>query len=153
MEQPPTPHGPQNLTLANIHHIDNGKVAIAFTQAIRQIITDVNDRPNDNAARKIVLTAEAKPVLDKDTGVLDTVDIQFKLETKLPKRQSVPYPMLPTADGRALFQPRSPFDPRQQAFEFAAPPPPGVDPTTGELLSDDDDSDADASGGDEVSQI
>lgn len=110
----------RTLDLANLHHLDNGKGALAFSHAMRQIVKDIQDRPGDKAKRKVVLTVEGTPSLDNDSAVLDTIGIRINVKTSIPNRQTVEYPMLPQADGRLVFQEHSPGDPRQSSLAFPA---------------------------------
>jgi hypothetical protein len=128
------------MTLQAIGEIDKGRVALAFNHAMRLVGKDIGDRPGDPTKRKVIFTVELRPVIDKDTGALDEVENEFTVAVSVPKRRSAPYPMVLTDDGRQLFQPGSPFDPRQDTFSFvAAPPPEGVNPDTGEIAGDADD--------------
>lgn len=135
----PAPGGPRKstrtLTLTSIGDIDRGRVALAFNHALRMATLDVQDRPADKAKRKVQLTVELTPELDKDSGVLDTIGTEFVIKTTVPVRRSASYPMLPTNDGKQIFRPASPFDPRQEAFAFADLPP-GMNPATGEVDDD-----------------
>lgn len=134
----PLPAGPTNkgsertLTLQNIGDLDQGRVAAAFNQALRLATLDVLDRPADKSKRKIQLQVELVPALDKDSAVLDTINTDFLIKSALPQRRSSTYPMLPTPDGKQLFQTGSPFDPRQQSFGFEDRPE-HVNHSTGEV--------------------
>lgn len=101
------------LTLQTIADIDKGRIGLAVNQAIRLITQDITDRPADKTKRKVVVTIEMKPVLDSTTATLDVIENEFTVEAKVPKRRSAAYPMLPTSDGRQMFEKGSPFDPRQ----------------------------------------
>lgn len=114
----------QTLTLSSIERIDRGRVALAFNHALRRATLDVMDRPADDAAREVQLLVKLTPNRDKDMGALDTVGVEFIVKDKAPPRRSAGYSTLPTDDGRQLFQPDSPFDPRQASFEFADSPHP-----------------------------
>lgn len=109
----------KTLVLANIQDIDRGRVALAFNQALQIATQDCINRPGDKGARKIQLTVELKPQLDKETSALDTISTEFVIKTTVPVRRSAAYPMLPLNDGKMVFQPGSPFDPRQSTFNFA----------------------------------
>ncbi len=133
----------KQFTLNSIQDIHNGVVALAVNHAIRQCVQDINDRSGDKAKRKVTLLIELVPILDKHTAALDTIGATFKVKTAIPERYSHEYPMLATRDGTLLFQPQSPFDPRQQALNFdGASVPPArerIDKETGEVIREDDD--------------
>lgn len=122
------------LSLTSLQEMDNGKVVAAVDHAIRQVVNDCIDRPGDKSKRKVLLQIEMKPVLDKDLGVLDTVNSKFRVKTNLPDRETVEYPMLPTQDGRLAFSPHSPGDPRQADLPYEPPAnAEAVDRETGEV--------------------
>lgn len=101
------------LTLQNLEMLDQGKIAVAFNQALRAARMDIQDRPGDPAKRKVVFTVEMEPKLEKETAQLDLIDHRFHVETKLPKRSTVAYPIQPAGEGDGYFRPESPNDPRQ----------------------------------------
>jgi len=137
MDTPPKPPllppSKRTLTLQSISELDNGRVCIAFNQALRLATLDIVDRPADKSARKIHLIAELRPVLNKDTAVLDVVDTEFIVKKVLPVQRSAPYPMLATGDGQQVFDVGSPLDPRQNTFNYDR-----VDRETGEVVDQDD---------------
>lgn len=106
------------LTLKNIQDLDRGKAALTFNHAVRAAIRDVTDRPGDKSKRRVLMQVNFTPKLDKTTGVLDTVLVQFQVVTKIPVQQTLEYPMLPAADGVLHFQSESPMDPRQPSLPF-----------------------------------
>lgn len=116
----------KTLTLSTIQDLDGGKAALAVNHAIRQAVLDVEDRPGDAAARKVVLELSFKPELTNDTAALDVVTMAAKIKTSIPHRQTVAYPMLPTGEGLLTFEEHSPHDPRQATMGF-------VDKETGEV--------------------
>lgn len=125
----------KQLNISTLQELDRGKVAVALNHAIRQCVLDIEDRPADKTARIVEMKVKLTPKLDGDTAALDTVGAQFQVATKLPVRQSIIYPMLPSNSGALTFQPECPTDPRQASFEF----PENVDKSTGEVISGDDD--------------
>lgn len=141
------------LTITSLAKLDGGKVEAALDHEIRQIIRDVIDRPGDKAKRKAILQIEAVPILDKDTGQLDTVGITCQMKSSTPVRKSIEYPMLPTNSGKLLFQELSPTNPRQNElpYEQRITPPmqsmerpgPGerINKDTGEVMAADDSDD------------
>lgn len=153
-QSPGTPGTPgystaRQLTIANLQELDRGKVALAVNQAIRQCVRDIEERPFDKTKRKVQLVIEASPILEKNTGVLDTVGIEFQVQAKLPVQRSTTYPMLARDDGVLTFQPHSPKDPRQTSFPEFEQTARGetVNTRTGEVadpVEDEDEDDDDA---------
>lgn len=130
----PTPAPPlpsrqhKTLTLANIAEVDSGIPAAEFNFAVKTCMADLLERYGDEKERTITMAVKLTPKLGKQ-GQLDTVKVRFEINHNIPKTRSADYEMLPIANGALAFHPRSPFDPRQQAFDF--------DPRTGELIKDD----------------
>ena len=112
---------PVQLTLRNLHELDNGKCSTAVNHAIRQIMADIADRPADKAKRKVHFSIVATPRLSKDTGVLDGVDTQFIIKTSIPVRQTSVYPMNLDRDHIPNFQRHSPHDPNQNDLPWKEP--------------------------------
>ncbi len=108
------------LSLNALKDLDLGKASLAFTHLLRKVVDDINDRPGCRAKRIIKMDCFITPVLDKDSACLDTCDVQFIFDHKLPKLQSIEYSMIPTRDGALLFESLSPDDPRQPGL-------PGID--------------------------
>jgi hypothetical protein len=106
------------LTLKNIQDLDGGKAALTFNHAVRAAIRDLTDRPGDKSKRRVLMQVNLTPKLDRTTGALDTVLVQFQVVTKIPVQQTLEYPMLPAGDGVLHFQPESPLDPRQPGLDF-----------------------------------
>jgi hypothetical protein len=138
------------LTLWNIQHLENGKVAAAFAHAIAQCARDVEDRCGDKAKRTVTLTCELTPELDPGgSGALDTIDVKFRVKSAVPVRRSPGYKMLPHGPtGTLVFQEHSPFDPRQNEFQYAQQANAQNDQVG--AVADNDDDDDDIGGDDEV---
>ena len=115
------------LNLSDLSKLHDGLVVVAFDHELRQAVMDIGDRPADKTVRQVILRVLLEPQLDKDTGKLDTVGVTFKCDHTKPKRSTVQYPMLATADGQLLFQEGSPMNPRQLDLfprtETASPDP------------------------------
>jgi|GEM_PF-1738119 len=147
--------GAHNLTLHSIQHLDGGKVDVAFTHAVAQVVADIKDRPGDKTKRTVTLTLSATPTLaDDGSGVLDTIETRFQVKTGIPVRKSRGYPMAPRQDGKAmLFQEEDPNNPHQQTFPYDPVAKAGeaggdeddeIDQDTGEVIgAADDDADDD----------
>lgn len=121
----------KQLTVANLQELDRGLPAIAINQALRQAVKDCLDRPGNDKKREVSISIQVWPELDKQTAVLDVVNITIDVKTRTPAQTSAVYRMLTTKDGVPLFQPASPLDPRQEAFFNASGEV--VDQETGEV--------------------
>lgn len=128
----------KQFNLSNLSELDGGKANVAITHAIRQIVADINDRPGDKANRKVTIEIIGRPVLADDTAVLDTVNIQIKVKTSVPIRQTREYPMLASKENFLMFSPESPNDPRQQSMFRQNEDGETVNTETGEVLDSDD---------------
>ena len=107
----------KTLALGSLADLDNGKVNMAVNQAIRRCGNDCADRPGDSRKRTLTIKVDFVPVLEVDSGVLDVVNVGFKIDTKLPADQSTEYPMTPSPGGLMEFNPASPHDPRQYTLD------------------------------------
>ena len=115
---------PEDLTkqfnVSNLQQLDRGKIAAAVNHHIRQCVDDVAQRCGEKAKRSVTLKIDFTPIIDKDTGTLDTVGVAFNVKATIPVQKSTIYPMLPAKGGTLVFQPGSPADPRQQVMGFMA---------------------------------
>ncbi len=113
--------GQMQLNLNTLSHIDGGRVQLVFDHSLRQMVTDVVERPGDKGRRTLTLKIEAAPVLDQNSAALDSIDLVFTVGCVTPKRRNPQaYRLLALADGTAMFQPGSPHDPRQLGLPFKA---------------------------------
>lgn len=125
------------LNMGSIMEIDRapgkpGRIAEAFDRALRQATQDIIDREGVASARTVTLKVIMTPITDDEHGLLEDIDVQFEIASRIPARSSAVFRMMPTRDGLLYFQPASPKDPRQAGLPFPRPVPPGVDPETGE---------------------
>ena len=102
----------KTLSLANLPDIDSGRIELAFNAAVRRVIEDITDRPNEKKDRKIELICLVSPDLDVDTGYIQGSHVQFQVKDSVPKRQTTIYPMKLGGNG-LLFEPESPANPNQ----------------------------------------
>lgn len=106
----------QILTLETLHKFDFGKAAMAWQTALAQAVRDITDRPGDQTARKVILTATLKPTLQQDGDVVDAA-VDFQIQTKLPAYQTASRPAGVTRNGQLYFQEHAPDNPDQTTFE------------------------------------
>lgn len=116
----------KQFNLNSLIDLDGGKAHIAANHAINQVVKDIIDRYGDKAKRKVLVEMTFVPVLDRNLAVLDTIDVDIKIKTSVPVRQTTAYPMLPTKDGALMFSPESPHDPRQSSLFRKGETPEGV---------------------------
>lgn len=154
----PTASPGKQLNLANLCHVDRGKIQLAFDHALRQIIADVVARHGDKGKRILNMKVTATPEIAQN-GALDTINFDFEIKQTVPTRRNPqPYKMLPMRDHTVTFQPNAPGDPRQGSFfddvdqlgvTGELPDGTKVNVTTGEVADENEDND----GGEEVSDL
>lgn len=89
------------FSLANLPHLDEGRLALAFQQAITRAVADCEDRPGEGKGRSIALVAEIVPVMFDNH--LDTVNVSFQVKESLPTRKSKTYNMGVRKGGKLVF--------------------------------------------------
>lgn len=87
----------RKLSFASIADIDGGRIVEAVDQGIALLIRDLEDRPNNDAARTLKLSIKLKPEAS-EAGDLDGVDVSFDISESIPKRSSRQYHMRPLGD-------------------------------------------------------
>lgn len=76
--------------LGTMEDLDGGRVAAAFRHAMARAVSDCEDRPAEENARKVTLQAELVPVNDED-GRCESVNVKFQVSDKIPTRKSKTY--------------------------------------------------------------
>lgn len=71
------------LTLETIPDMD-AAIAIAFNQALQSIYHDCCDRPHLKKIREITLKIGVKPRADPDSSILDSVEFDISVGSKIP---------------------------------------------------------------------
>lgn len=79
------------LKLEDLMNLDDGRVAITFKEALKQIVSDCTDRPGDKSPRIVSLNLQIVPIVDVQTGQCDLVNGEFKIVCKVPDRRSKTY--------------------------------------------------------------
>lgn len=123
----------EKFTLSSLSTIDDGRIRVAFEQALKRCEDDCKDRPNLKEPRKIALLVVIEPVSD-DNGNLDSCRVQFHLTDAQPKRRSKVYDMK-AARGGLLFNELSADDVHQMTLDMS----PGPKSTARNLEGSDDD--------------
>lgn len=109
----------QALKLGNIQEIDNGRIEAAFNQALKTVVKDCLDRPGDVSARSVTMKLIVRPVKAAD-GICEDLDVEFKIDPKIPARHSKTYRVQPHPTGTALINPASDKDPHQNTLDEIA---------------------------------
>lgn len=73
----------QKLTIETIPDMD-AAIAIAFNQALQSIYHDCCDRPHLKKVREITLKVSVKPRADADSSILDAVELDISVGSKIP---------------------------------------------------------------------
>lgn len=107
----------KDLTLENLTELDEGKVALMLQRAISVVTEDILDRPDDQTARKVVLTLSLKPASAGREG-LKTAELEVAVKTTVPKLQTRPYECKRGENGGLQFNAVSPEDVNQGALPF-----------------------------------
>lgn len=116
--------GLEKLTLASLDVIDGGRLREAFEAALKVARLDCYDRPRLDSARKVLLSISLTPVARQD-GTLSSIEVQFEVDNKTPKKVSPSFDMLPEQGG-LFFNEMSPDDVRQGTLDQAGGKPKGV---------------------------
>lgn len=111
----------QMLSMKSLSEIDNGRLREAFDQALRRAHADCKDRPSVKGARKISLQLSISPVVDVDTGDLDSCDVGFKIKEAVPERGTRAYNMVSDSEG-LVFNDLARTNARQQTLDDAPAP-------------------------------
>ena len=98
------------LTLSNLGELDP-KLDAAVKLELEKLTADIQDRPSEKAARVLKFELSLRPV--GDSGVVDSVDARFKIESKVPPKTSRTHSLEPHGNGNLFFNPASPDDVHQ----------------------------------------
>lgn len=85
----------RELKLEELMHVDGGRIAVAFNQALARLAADCEDRPGDNKPRIVNLQCALIPVLDAQ-GQYEEAKTQFVISDSIPKRKSKIISLQPT---------------------------------------------------------
>jgi hypothetical protein len=121
--------------LDSLKELDGGRVAEAFTQAVRRAVADCEDRPTEENARKVTMQLELLPVMGEG-GHCEGVQASFQIKDSIPTRKSRIYSFGVKAGQKLFFSDEDPHNVNQYTFG-------DVDPDTGRAtrrLSSEEDS-------------
>lgn len=108
------------LDLASLKQLGDGRVAIAFDQAMRRVALDCQDRPGEKRPRKVLLEVQVIPELD-DNGECDEVKCEFVVKDAIPTRRSKKYSLGLHRNGQFSFRDGSPENVDQTTLDFNPP--------------------------------
>lgn len=111
--------GLKKLSLAELAEFDDGRVRVAWDQALQRAIDDCADRPGVEKPRTVVLVASFAPVASEG-GKLRDVTTEFEIKETSPGRRSAPYAMA-ARPGGLFFSEFSPDEVDQASLEFTMP--------------------------------
>lgn len=101
------------LTFQTLGAMDNKRIATAVELALRRCEVDCRDAPGLKEARKVALLIELTPIVDVDSGELDSITVRCAVKDLRPTRHSKAYSMKADAGQGLFFNEFSPSDPRQ----------------------------------------
>lgn len=117
----------RNFGFAELASLRGGAFRAEVDYEIDQILRDIESRPRDKRARKLLIEVEVKPLTELDASdrlCLWGCEVDTKLSSKVPKLQPGPIvaKVVQEADGgsRLVWNEESPRNPRQGALPFAA---------------------------------
>jgi hypothetical protein len=73
-----------NLKTSTLPEVANGLLAAAIDHELSRVQSDITDRPNVRAKRKVVIELLLSPA-DSGEDIVDAVDVQFTVYSKGPK--------------------------------------------------------------------
>ena len=110
----------ERIELGTLLELDGGRIAEAFRQALRRCEHDLQDRPAVKAARTVTLKLTLSPIAG-EAGQLESVDCDFVVEDKQPRRKSRTYALRADKDGALFASVYAPEHPGQRTIDDAMP--------------------------------
>jgi hypothetical protein len=107
----------RELKLENLIHMDGGRIAVAFDQALARLAKDLDDRPGDDRDRLITLQMKLKPSMDEASGQYEDAKVQVFITEKIPDRKSKVIDLQPVRGGKLAFNDLSEDDARQHTID------------------------------------
>jgi len=105
----------EKFGVAALAKIDEGRIGVAFDEAIKRCEADCKDRPALKEARKITLTATIVPSVAPD-GEMESCDLQLVIKETIPDRKTRVYNAISKRGGLYLNE-LSPDDARQLTLD------------------------------------
>jgi hypothetical protein len=104
------------LSLETLKDFDVGKARALFDFALRQVVEDMLDRPDETKARKVNLEVTLTPLII-EKGELVEVEVSFAAASKIPARHTAGRPVGVTKQGGLFFSADSPDNPFQRTLD------------------------------------
>ena len=99
------------LSLDSLKELDDGRLIVAWQQALKRAALDCEDRPGEEKPRVVSLQCELLPLLDSEgSGQLESIKVTFQVADKAPPRKSKPYDMALRRGGVLVFNDMSEDD-------------------------------------------
>lgn len=96
----------ETLKFGAIGNVDHGSLSVTMNDAIQSAIQDLHQRPLLEKPRKITLTIELKPVVDKNNAngnSLDEVSMAWNVKSTIPNMGSKSTKLAVNNDGTLAF--------------------------------------------------
>lgn len=103
--------------------LDGGRVREALEQAVARCLADCKDRPGLIEPRTVTLIMNMTPMASQDVLSLESVNMEFHIVEKAPKRKSKAYEMQARGEG-LFFNELSPDDADQGTIDELVEPGP-----------------------------
>lgn len=100
----------EKLTLATLANLHNGTVGILFSDIVKTLGKDCEDRPALDKDRTLALIVRLRPRIDKK-GNLEDVAVDVEFTSKMPSQRTNRYIMDVKRDGTIYFHPDDKDDP------------------------------------------
>lgn len=107
------------LELAAIAGLDEGRIGMAFADALRRCEEHCRDLPALEKPRKVLLEVSMVPEYDATSQSCVAVAVSFKVADTVPKRESTTYVMKALHGGGLVYNDMSPDDIRQMTLDQA----------------------------------
>ena len=106
------------LSIPSLAELDEGRLNVAWQQALKRAAMDCEDRPGEEKARTVTLQCELLPVLAADgSGQLESVKVTFQVADKAPPRKTKKYDMGLRRGGVLVFNDLSTDDIHQKTID------------------------------------
>jgi hypothetical protein len=108
----------KKMEMAALEGFDGGRIKAAFDADLQRVYDDLADRPRLNKKRTVTLTLEITPNADPQDGKFVDADVQFHIDTMIPKKSSRQYKVANAPEqGGLLFNDLSHDNPGQRTLD------------------------------------
>ena len=106
----------EKLTFETVADLDNGYPRKEFARLAKMVVDDMLARPEIKKSRKLHITLELSPTVDKDTKKCGHIMVVATLNHAVPPSVSELTRAVPDKSGQMEFKPESPEDPDQMGL-------------------------------------